>query len=298
MALTHDGLLAYYTAPGVFTSIEGFEAQIDTIPSDVAAIVGTVQGLLIHQALAPAYQVALTPERLAEKELHGAVAMLACATRLDASPVTEPRTPDHRVAGVCRHFATMFVACARHKGIPSRVRCGFANYFEQGKHVEHWVGEYWRADQHRWVLVDAQIDRLQEALFRPSFDTLDVPRDRFLVAGDAWSACRTGADPMTFGVAGTPMWGLMEVFGELFQDLAALQKIELLPWGWYGLATDKGALEAETGLIERLARLSSAGNATAIESLRRIVATDDRLRVPAETLATIIAADKASAAGG
>jgi len=45
----------------------------------------------------------------------------------------------------------------RHKGIPSRVRCGFANYFERGKHVDHWVAEYWLASEHRWLLVDAEL---------------------------------------------------------------------------------------------------------------------------------------------
>ena len=250
------------------------------------------QGLLIHHALAPAYKVVATPERVAERELHGATAMLACATRLDGRPVNEARTPDRRVMGVCRHFATLFVAIARHKRIPSRVRCGFADYFDPAKHGEHWVAEYWRADQQRWVLVDAQVDAVQQRLFGPVFDTLDVPRDRFLVAGDSWRACRNGADPTTFGVAGTPMWGLVEVFGELFQDLAALQKIELLPWGWYGLAKDESAMESELPLLDHLAALSSAADAPAIEELRAVVAGDDRLRVPPETLTALIAADQ------
>lgn len=288
-------MLAYYTSPGIFTGIQGFESQIDTIPNDVAAIAGTVQGLLIHEALAPLYQVALPGDRVSEKQLHSAVAMLSCAARLDGLPVSEARVPSHRVVGVCRHFATLFVACMRHKGIPSRVRCGFADYFEPGKHAEHWVGEYWHADQGRWVLVDAQIDDLQRSIFRPTFDTLDVPRDRFLVAGDAWRECRGGgADPMTFGVTGTPMWGLVEVLGEVFQDLAALQKIELLPWGWYGLAADKEGREAETELIDRLALLSSAADQTALEALRTIVESDDRLRVAPETLASIVASDQSS----
>jgi hypothetical protein len=296
--MTHDELLAYYTAPGVFTGVGGFAAQIDAIPDDVASIARAVQGLLIHEALAPAYGVTLAPGRAAEKQLHGAVAMLSCATRLDGRPVSEARAPGDRVAGVCRHFATLFVAVMRHKGVPSRARCGFANYFEPGKHLDHWVGEYWNAEQRRWVLVDAQVDGPQRRVFRPDFDTLDVPRDRFLVAGDAWRACRGGgADPMTFGVGGTEMWGLIEVFGDVFQDLAALQNIELLPWGWYGLARDEGAaIETETELIDRLAQLSSAADAPAIAELRTLVASDARLRVPADTIATINAADTASAA--
>jgi hypothetical protein len=43
------------------------------------------------------------------------------------------------------------------------------------------------------------------------------------------------------------MWGLVDVYGDLVQDLAALQNIELLPWGWYGLATDKSGI-GETAL--------------------------------------------------
>ncbi len=279
---THEAMLEYYAAPGVFTGVTGFEDEVDAVPGDIAGMVRAVQGLLIHHAMAPAYGVSLTEERIADKELVAVTAMLARAKELDPRPIVERREAGQRVAGVCRHFATLFVAFARRKGIPSRVRAGFANYFEKGKHTEHWVGEYWRADEGRWVLVDAQIDGRQRAFYKPDFDTLDVPRDRFLVAGDSWRACREGgADAMTFGVAGTPMWGLVEVYGEVFQDLAALQKIELLPWGWYGLAKDESGLETETELVDRLAALSSAADAEAIEELREMVAGDERLRAPA-----------------
>ena len=121
------------------------------------------------------------------------------------------------------------------------------------------------------MLVDAQIDDRQRELFRLTLDTLDVPRDRFLVAGDAWRVCRNGTDPITFGVAGTEMGGLVEVYGDLFQDLAALQNIELLPWGWYGLATNKSGI-GETALIDRLAGISSSADAQALEELRSVIA--------------------------
>lgn len=293
LRVTHDELLAYYLAPGPFTGLGAYREQIDTLPPDVAAIAKAVQGLLIHEALAPAYKVVLAPERREEKELHGVTAMLDCAFRLDARPIAEERAPDQRVVGVCRHFATLFVAIARQKGIPARARVGFANYFEAGKHVDHWVGEYWHGGENRWVLVDAQLDRHQQAFYKPNFDVLDVPRDRFRVAGDAWTLCRSGAvDPMTFGVAGTDNWGLIETFGDLLLDLAALQKIELLPWGWYGLSLDDDACENEGDLIDRLARLSSTADADAFEELRGIVAADPRLRVPSEALASIAAAGR------
>jgi Transglutaminase-like superfamily len=145
----------------------------------------TVQGLLIQEGLIGAYGVSLPAERIAEKQLHSSVAMLARAMSLEGQAIVSPRVPERRVVGVCRHFATLFVALVREKGVPARARCGFANYFASGKHVDHWVGEYWNAMERRWVLVDAQIDDRQREMFRVTFDTLDVPRDWFLVAGDA-----------------------------------------------------------------------------------------------------------------
>ncbi len=291
--MTHDELLDYYTSPGAFTTLGPFADEVDALPSDVGTIAKVVQGLLLHEALAPAYQVTLSTERRAEKQLHGATAMLSCAFGMDDRPLAQPRQPDRRVVGVCRHFTTLFVACLRRKGIAARARCGFANYFQPGKNVDHWVGEYWNAGERRWVLVDAQVDEPQAKFYKPDFDLLNVPRDRFLVAGDAWALCRTGgADPMTFGVAGTENWGLIEVLGDLLLDLAALQNIELLPWGWYGLAKEDGAAENEAELIDGLARMSSSADAGALEELRRITAADPRLAVPAETLAAIVAADQ------
>lgn len=282
--MTDKAFLERYRIPGVFTGLEGFEAQIDALPAQVRAVAASVHGLLIHEGLAAAYGVILGPGRADEKQLHGTAAMLRQAMRLHDRPITEPRTPEHRVVAVCRHFATLFAAVMRRKGFAARVRCGFANYFEPGKHVDHWVGEYWHEGQGRWVLVDAQVDDLQRKLFNLSLDPLDVPRDRFLVGGDAWRACRQGADPMGFGVSGAQMWGLVEVYGDIFQDLAALQNIELLPWGWYGLATDEAGME-ETALIDRLADISTRADEAAMAELAGLLAADVRLRPPHDRVA-------------
>jgi hypothetical protein len=290
LVMTHDEMLAFYSAPGIFTGLDDFKSDIASLPSDAASVVGFVQGLLVHEAFGAAYGVALSPERVEEKQIHAAGPMLTQAKRLDGGPLTQARPPAKRVVGVCRHFATLFAAVLRSKGLPCRARCGFANYFTKGKHVDHWVAEYWNADRARWVLVDVQVDEPQRRIFGIDFDTLDTPRDRFLVGGDAWQACRNVADPMDFGIAGTPIWGLVEVYGDIFQDLAALQKIELLPWGWYGLAKDKSGME-ETALIDRLASISSRADAPALEDLRELLARDSRLQVPHEMIATIAARD-------
>ena len=89
--------------------------------------------------------------------------------------------------------------------------------------------------------------------------------------------------------------GLVEVFGDLFQDLAALQNIELLPWRWYGLATDKSGI-GETALVDRLAGISSSADAQALEKLRSMIAEDSRLRPPGDdALKAIVSAERAAA---
>ena len=102
------------------------------------------------------------------------------------------------------------------------------------------MAEYWNPAQTRWVLVDAQLDRFQcDAMYIP-FDPLDVPRDQFIVGGRAWQMCRRGeADPEHFGIF--DMHGLGFVRGDFVRDVAALNKVELLPLGLLGVDREGNA---------------------------------------------------------
>jgi hypothetical protein len=139
--MTHPEFLAEYVQPGPFTGLGRFGAEVDALPADPAALARVVQGLLIHVGLTSAYHVSLPADRVAhEREIHGAAALLARARSLEAAAITAARPTEWRVACVCRHFATLFVALMRRKGIPARARCGFAGYFAPGKYADHWVG--------------------------------------------------------------------------------------------------------------------------------------------------------------
>nr|QQZ50747.1 hypothetical protein JKL49_05065 [Phenylobacterium glaciei] len=116
--MTDKAFLDGYRSPGVFTGLDGFEDQIDALPAEVGAVAAFVHGLLIHEGLAAAYGVTLAPGRFDEKQIHGTTALLRQAMRLHDRPITEPRAPEHRVVGVCRHFAVLFAAVMRRKGFP------------------------------------------------------------------------------------------------------------------------------------------------------------------------------------
>jgi hypothetical protein len=244
-----DEMLAYYRAPAPITALS--PALRGATPGSVAEVFALVQGVLMHRYWGRAYGETLTPEREAGAQLRSAEAMIAATLVIDPAPLTCARPPARRLVGVCRHFSVLATALLRLHGLPARARCGFADYFD-GSPVDHWVVEYW--DGGAWKLGDAQLDAVQRAALKPSFDPMDVPRGRFLVAGEAWRQCRAGeADPDRFGIM--HLRGLWFVAGNVVRDLASLNKVELLPWDVWGLAPggDRTFDRAELALLDEAA---------------------------------------------
>jgi hypothetical protein len=246
------------------------------LPCDPGALAKTVQGLLIHQHIAPAYGVTLSRDQQAQSHVRAVEKILDGIVTRDSRPLSISREANARQVGVCRHFTLLHVAMLRSQGIPARARCGFGAYFEKGKHLDHWVTEYWDDGEKCWVLFDAQIDDRQRELFRIGFDTANVPRDQFVVAGDAWSLCRSGrADPNAFGIL--DMHGLWFIAGNVIRDVAALNNREMLPWDIWG-AMRRHDSELEFGFLDRLAFVSSDPDAH-IDELNALYG-DVRVNVP------------------
>jgi len=266
--------LEFYASPGVMTDLAEVGQAMGSLPADPSELALVVQGLILHAFWAEAYGVDLPPERLGELQTRSAAAMVRRILELDARPLTESRAPDHRFVGNCRHFTTLAVALLRRIGVPSRARCGFANYFELGKWVDHWVVEHWNGE--RWTVLDAQIDPFQREAIGLGEDPVDLPPGRFLPAAEAWLRCQAGSeDPDRFGIL--DMWGTWFIEGNIARDLAALNKVEMLPWdGWGVLAGDGTSLVGDTD-VESVARLTMSNDHLAV---RRRYETDDGLRVP------------------
>ena len=189
-----------------------------------------IRGVLVHRDWAPYLGLQFGPERLADQHLRSTREVVERVLAIDPAPLTDARPqPDHMV-GVCRHFATLHVSLLRHAGIPARARVGFARYFEPGW-VDHWITEWW--DGTRWVRTDAQVGSLAAKTLELTFDPADQPPGEFLTAGEAWLRCRAGdEDPAAFGI--WDLRGLWFVSGNVKLDLAALNKVELLPWDLWG----------------------------------------------------------------
>lgn len=273
--------LAYYALPGSITAPGAHAAYLDDLPCDLPALCRVVQGLLIHIFWAEQYGVQLTAAQRTEVQLRLVARQLERIVQSDPRPLTQARPPHKRLVGNCRDFSVLLTAMLRRQGVPARARCGFGRYFIPNHYEDHWVCEYWNAAQQRWVLVDAQLDEPQREKLGILFDPLDVPRDQFIVGGKAWQLCRSGAaDPDSFGIF--DMHGLWFVRGDFVRDVAALNKVELLPWDSWGLAEggDEMLTADDYALLDRLAELT-CGDVPDDVPVCRLYEGDARLRVPA-----------------
>ena len=273
--------LAFYTEPASMTSAGRYAPLLQNLPGEVPSLAAIVQGLLIHEYMAGEYGVTLSEQDRASVHIRPVEQLLAEIVARDSRSLDVARPPAARLPVNCRHFTVLMTALLRAGGTPARARCGFGGYFGTGMFEDHWVCEYWHPGQQRWILVDAQIDGHQRRWFGIDFDTTDVPRDRFVIAGQAWAQCRSGAaDPAGFGLSTINEAGDWFIAGNLMRDAAALRNIELLPWDcWGAMPTPEHPIGSElAALFDRLAALTEAPDASAAQ-LRQLC-EDGRLRVP------------------
>jgi hypothetical protein len=211
-------------------------AAVADLPPEVAALNNIIQGVLIHSAWLSAYgidEVRLDP---------AARTTLPVAKRLEqiftsgACALDVKRSPARRPVGTCRDFALLLCSFLRSKGVPSRLRCGFAAHFDDSWE-DHWLCEYWDRRTHGWRLSDPQIDEVLKAKCRITFDPTDVPRGSFMTAGQAWMDCRAGlADPDRFGQGETT--GLWFVKVNVLRDHYVLNNRETSRWDTWRAATE------------------------------------------------------------
>ncbi len=258
MGRSMDQSQQYYRVQSNHTDPGKSVALYEDLPPGAAPLCELVQGLLIHGIHGARYGIKIRAEKLGNLFVPDAATLLEAIINGDPRPLHEPRDPEERFAGSCRHYAGLLCSMLRYQGVPSRLRNGFSTYLHMGKFSDHWVCEYWDAMQGRWVMVDAFLDDVQRKSLRVTFDHRDVSPEDQIPAGIVWRRCREGAmDPMLCGSMN--IWGMDYVKGNLVRDFAALNRNEMLPWDGSDL-TEKPydqLAEDELAFLDHLAELTS-----------------------------------------
>jgi len=265
---TMQDLYRFYASHSVMTDPGQWASLMEPMPVDTEALCKVVQGLLLHPFATGLYDVELTSVQRKEVNIRPVHEMLQLLSSLDNSPLDMTRPANDRLVGNCRDHAVLLCAFLRQKGIPARVRVGFATYFGPEMHYDHWVTEVWDAKSQTWKLVDAQLDDVQRKHYGIIFDPLDMSNREFITASLAWKLVRSGdAKSGMFG-HNRHARGMGFIRNSLFQEFAALNKVEVLPWDfWWELGEkDEDQVTAdERAFLDLLSELALSPDERFIE---------------------------------
>ena len=219
-----------------------------------------VQGLLMHEHIAPAY--GLTPQPRAARPgacPAGREDRSQAIVAHDARPLPRRAPPGERQVGVCRHFTLLHVAMLR------RARRAGARPLRLRRLL--------REGQVRRPLGDRVLERRPQGAgcwSMPSSTPASASssgspsiRSTCRAISSWWratpgSCCRAGkADPKAFGIL--DMHGLWFIAGNVIRDVAALNNHEMLPWDVWGAMAqkrrrDRPRLHRPAGRADRRAR--------------------------------------------
>ena len=274
-------VLKFYGEHGRMTKIKTMKDMVTDIPKDVPSIVSIVQNILMHKHWAESYGVEVKDKRHEEPSLRSIEEKLIHLNKLGYNHVSDKRSIEEKILGICRDFSVMAAALCIEAGIPARARCGFSTYFQQGKYIDHWVLEYWNENKKRWVLVDAQIDDFQRKKLDISFNTLDVDDQYFITAPRAWMMCRERElTPELFGIF--QWWGYDYLRCNLILDANSLLKLPMQPWdvweGYKKLPMSEWS-EKDYLVMDQLSRYALKVDDD-LDALYTFIEENDKIRVP------------------
>jgi hypothetical protein len=273
--VANEAELEFYATPGAMTDLARCSSEaFEGLPESPDELMRVVRRCVVAGD---------APEGRDDPQIRLAADMVERILEIEPGPLAEARPADKRFVGTCRHFATLTCALLRRVGVPSRVRAGFAGYFEPEWWVDHWIVEHWRDD--RWVRVDAQYgDRFFQSQ-DPSATSESVVRDSFLSGGETWLRCRRGEldpDRCKMGFVNT---GIGEVRGSVLYDVAALNQREMLPWDVWGDMKAAYAGETDESYDEMLDAISAVTTTGDFERIRAVYESRGNVRVPESLVA-------------
>ncbi|HLZ60199.1 MAG TPA: transglutaminase domain-containing protein [Ktedonosporobacter sp.] len=150
-------------------------------------------------------------------------AMLAELYRRDPRGFVVDRSQEHKLILTCRFVAILMASILKSRGIPARVRAGYAPYIRTDHIEDHWITQYWHSPSERWITIDADT-----SLENRPFDPFDMPPATFDFAADVWLAVRNGSkDPSTYRIHG-PTY-LDEMGAQVLCDFHCLMNKYILP---------------------------------------------------------------------
>jgi hypothetical protein len=260
-------ILDHYREYSLFTYPGLYEDYLQSLPDDVKERGELLRKNFIHRTTLQAGNVGTNADlkygdmtkmpwwRQAEDDnLATTAAMLAEFFRRGPQGLTSERNVENKLVLTCRYVAILMAATLKAKGIPARVRSGFASYFEGTKDAwDHWITQYWKESENRWVTID-----VDGSWHRTGFDMYDMPEGKFDYSADAWLNVRQGKKEGNHFRNAGGFDGLISISWELFYDFHCLMNNEIIYLHhpeFIRLDTFKNLKEEKLNELDNLAQL-------------------------------------------
>lgn len=278
----------FYVEHGNISNPKQHIKYFKIISSDIDTICKIIHNVLMHAHDGGIFNYEIPYERRSELQIRTITEILDCIFSLNQDELLNERLIHQRKISTCRDFSLLACSILRTLGIPARVRYGFGKYFYSQFYHDTTVLEYWNTKKHKWCYVDISTTDVQiiSHRYNVNFDLKDIPNDQFLTSAFAWKSCRAGQIKSTLFGGGSmrEYKGFWYIRNKLIQDLASLNKFEMLLWDCWGypLINKMGVdpyEESELKVMDNIAEVLINDNIN-IDELQYIYNTDKYLKVP------------------
>jgi hypothetical protein len=204
-------ILEFYLNYSSYTNPGKFEYMYENLPDSLTDLCRLIKSQLIHPVVdLPKYRDLIPPERSYEDLKYPTVQTILAGLKFyNQDGLIFNRKPNERLVVSCRYHAILLASILKYRGIPARLRYGFASYIYPGHNIYHVVCEMWNKKENRWILVD------------PDRQVIDLNSERFEFAGNVWLKYRKDElNPETYGVPN--WWGANAILDALCHDLASV----------------------------------------------------------------------------
>jgi len=190
---TDSSILDFYRQYSSFTDPGEYEYLYENLPDSLPELCSLIRSQYINYGWElNQYRELIPKERWNESFKYPTVkSALEGLLSHDSRGLVKDRKPENRLMLICRDNALLLASILKYRGIPARVRYGFAPYFIPDFHANHVICEVWNEKDNRWMLVD------------PSANRIDFDREEFDFSNDVWLKMQhKEINPEVYGMPG------------------------------------------------------------------------------------------------
>jgi formylglycine-generating enzyme required for sulfatase activity len=267
----NGSVLDFYKQYSSFTDPGEYSYLYKSLPDSLEELCQLIKAQILHPSDdLPKYRDQIPEERSDEDAKYPTVkSILKGLLSYDSRGLVRDRKPKDRLLLPCRSNSILLASILKHRGIPTRVRYGFAPYIETGFHTGHIICEVWNTKDNRWMLVD------------PTLNKIDFSRNEFDFSNNVWiKLMKKEIDPSKYGSMGHT--GESMIVAALNSDIASLLGTEYTFYQYSPILENafSDRLSAEQiGILSKISELLDTPDVKNLSKLQEIYNTTPQIQI-------------------